>query len=96
MFTVLIVMVVGVVFGYYLRNRKKAVKFADKFTMWAIYLLLFLLGIAVGANELIMKNLPKLGFKALVISLGGIGGSVLLAWAAYLIWFKPKKDSHEG
>lgn len=96
MFTVLIVMVVGVFFGYFLRNRKKLVKFADKFTMWAIYLLLFLLGIAVGANEIIMKNLPRLGFKALIISLGGIAGSVLLAWAAYVIWFKPKNNNHEG
>lgn len=95
MFTVLIVMVVGVGVGYFLRNRKRIVRFADKFTMWAIYLLLFLLGIAVGANDIIMKNLPKLGFKALVVSLGGIGGSVLIAWAAYLIWFKPKNDSHE-
>ncbi|HZJ73460.1 MAG TPA: LysO family transporter [Perlabentimonas sp.] len=96
MFTVLIVMVVGVFFGYFLRNRKKLVKFADKFTMWAIYLLLFLLGIAVGANEIIMKNLPRLGLKALIISLGGIAGSVLLAWAAYVIWFKPKNNNHEG
>ena len=96
MFTVLIVMVVGVFFGYFLRNRKKLVKFADKFTMWAIYLLLFLLGIAVGANEIIMKNLPKLGLKALIISLGAIAGSVLVAWGAYVIWFKPKNNSHEG
>ncbi|MDY0199425.1 MAG: LysO family transporter [Bacteroidales bacterium] len=96
MFTVLIVMVVGVFFGYFFRTRKKMVKFADKFTMWAIYLLLFLLGIAVGANEIIMNNLPKLGFKALVVSLGGIAGSVIVAWAAYVIWFKPKNDNYEG
>jgi uncharacterized membrane protein YbjE (DUF340 family) len=64
--------------------------------MWAIYLLLFLLGVAIGTNEVIVKNLPALGFKALLISLGGVLGSVLVAWLAYRLWFAPKKSDHEG
>jgi hypothetical protein len=58
--------------------------------------LLFLLGVAIGANEVIVKNLPVLGLKALLITLGGIIGSVMLSWIAYHLWFKPKNKNYEG
>ena len=96
MFTVLLIMAFGIALGYIFRKRKRLVKLADKLTMWAIFLLLFLLGIAIGANDVIVKNLPVLGLKALIIALGGVLGSVLLAWAAYRIWFKPTKNDYEG
>jgi uncharacterized membrane protein YbjE (DUF340 family) len=64
-------------------------------TMWAIYLLLFLLGIAIGTNEIIVRNLPTLGLKALLISIGGVVGSVLFASIAYHLWIKPKHSDNE-
>ena len=96
MVTVIIIMCLGIVLGYLIRNRKLWVRLADKLTMWAIYLLLFLLGIAIGTNEVIVKNLPTLGLKALLISMGGVLGSVLVAWLAYRLWFAPKDCEHEG
>jgi uncharacterized membrane protein YbjE (DUF340 family) len=95
MLTVVIVMALGIAFGYLIRAAKRLVSLTDKLTMWAIYLLLFLLGIAIGANDVIIKNLPILGLKALIISLGGVMGSVLLAWVAYRIWFSPKRNEYE-
>ncbi|MDD3567101.1 MAG: LysO family transporter [Bacteroidales bacterium] len=96
MLTVIIIMCAGIALGFLIRNRKRWVRLADRLTMWAIYLLLFLLGVAIGTNEVIVKNLPALGFKALLISLGGVLGSVLVAWLAYRLWFAPKKSDHEG
>ncbi len=96
MLTVILVMAIGIIIGYLIRNYNRWVRLADKLTMWAIYLLLFLLGIAIGANEVIVKSLPKLGLKALLISLGGVLGSVLVAWLAYRLWFASKKSEHEG
>lgn len=96
MFTVLLIMAFGIALGYIFRKQKRLVKLADKLTMWAIFLLLFLLGIAIGANDVIVKNLPVLGLKALIIALGGVLGSVLLAWVAYRIWFKPTNNDYEG
>lgn len=95
MLTVVAIMAVGIALGYLIRNYKVLVKTADRLVMWAIYLLLFLLGIAIGANEVIMKNLHLLGLKALAITIGGIMGSVLLAWLFYHLWFKTKGESHE-
>ncbi len=96
MLTVVLIMTAGIVTGYFIRNFKNIVKIADKLTVWAIYLLLFLLGVAIGANELIMKNLPTLGLKALYISVGGVLGSVFTAWVIYHFFFKVKGKDYEG
>ena len=95
MLTVIIIMCAGIALGYLIQNRKRWVRLADRLTMWAIYILLFLLGIAIGTNEVIVKNLPTLGLKALLISMGGVLGSVLVAWLAYRLWFAPKDSGHE-
>lgn len=96
MLTVVIVMALGIVAGYFLRTKPKITSLADRLTMWAIYLLLFLLGVAIGINEIIVKNLHELGLKALYIAIGGIAGSVLLAWFVYHFWFKQKNNENEG
>lgn len=97
MLTVVLIMTVGIALGYFIRSRKRIAKLADKLTMWAIYLLLFLLGVAIGANGLIMKSLPSLGLTALVITIGSVLGSVLVAWGVYRLFFRAKiKDHYEG
>lgn len=92
MITVVAIMTVGIVFGYIIRNRSTLIKLNDKLIMWAIYLLLFVLGIAIGTNEIIMKSLPTLGLKALAITFGGVMGSILLAWFTYVVFFKNKEQ----
>jgi uncharacterized membrane protein YbjE (DUF340 family) len=96
MLTVVAIMALGIAVGIALRSKPKLIAISDKLTMWAIFLLLFLLGLAIGANEVIVKNLPLLGLQALAIAIGGVVGSVLLAWVAYRLWFKSKNNRHEG
>ena len=73
-------MFLGMIIGYFIRSKKKFVKINDKLTIYAIYLLLFLLGIAMGNNEQIMSNLGSIGLHALLIAIGALLGSVLLAY----------------
>ena len=54
---------------------------------WAILVLLFLLGLAVGHNRQIMDNLGTIGADALLITLGAVGGSVVCAWMVYKFYF---------
>ena len=82
----------GIVIGYFLRGKITLIKINDKLVMWAIYLLLFVLGISIGTNQTIMNSLPTLGLKALAITLGGTIGSVLLAWFTYHKFFKNKEQ----
>ena len=79
MITVILIMLVGIVVGIWLRTKPKFVLVNDKLITYAIYLLLLLLGISIGSNKIIVANLPILGVKALVITLGAVFGSVLLA-----------------
>ena len=92
MITVVLVMTAGIVLGYFIRHKAVLIKINDKLIMWAIYLLLFVLGVSIGTNDTIMKGLPALGLKALAITIGGVIGSVLLAWVTYIKFFKNKES----
>jgi uncharacterized membrane protein YbjE (DUF340 family) len=91
MITVVLVMTAGIVLGYLIRRKSVLIKINDKLITWAIYLLLFVLGISIGTNDTIMKSLPTLGLKAFAISIGGVIGSVIFAWFLYLKFFKSKE-----
>jgi hypothetical protein len=41
--------------------------------------LIFFLGVSVGANPAVVRGLGRLGLQALILSAGGILGSVLVA-----------------
>ena len=71
------IMLLGVFTGYLLKNYQ--LRWVQKWIMLAIWLLLFLLGIAVGTNGEIMNNLDTIGLKGLILALGGVSGSVILA-----------------
>lgn len=79
-------MLFGVVTGYLLRNKKLG--FVQKLISLSIWVLLFLLGIAVGVNDEIMEHLDTIGLQALILSIGGVGGSVVLAWVVYRFFFR--------
>ena len=89
MITVLSLMVCGVILGY--AFKEKNLKFVQKLINYAIFLLLFLLGITVGANGEVMNHLDSIGLEALLITLAAIAGSVLCAWGVYRFFFMSTK-----
>jgi uncharacterized membrane protein YbjE (DUF340 family) len=89
MTTVIVVMLAGILIGFAINRFPKVIRANDKMISWAIYLLLFLLGISVGLNKTIVQNLDKIGLQAAIITLGAISGSVLSLWLVYRFWFKP-------
>lgn len=86
MLKIVCIMLGGVLAGFLLR--KKKLGWVSQFIMVAIWILLFLLGIAVGHNEEILNNLDTIGWQALVLSVGAVLGSVLLAGVVYRYFFK--------
>lgn len=84
------IMFCGIGTGYLLRNKKLGA--IGRIITALIWLLLFLLGIEVGANPRIIQGLQTLGLEALLLSLGGCAGSVLLAWALWKIVYR--KENH--
>ena len=82
MFTIIGIMLTGMLTGYLLRSKK--LSWIHKVITLLIWLLLFLLGIDVGGNETIKKGLHTIGLEAIIITLGAVAGSVLAAWA---LWY---------
>lgn len=83
--------VVGIMLGGLLMGRygpSVSSKVVQKLIVWAIWALLFLLGLSVGSNHQIMDNLGTIGLDAVLITLGAVAGSVLCAWVVYRFYFK--------
>ncbi len=91
MITVLLIMIAGMLIGILFRDNKKVITINEKFTTWAIYILLFLLGISIGTNKTILANLENIGLQAIVITIGALTGSLITALICYNLLFKKKE-----
>jgi len=88
MFTIIGLMLTGMLLGYLLRKRD--LKKVHPIITLLIWLLLFILGIEVGSNEEIIRGLHTIGYEAVVLTLGGTLGSVIVAWALWRALYKRK------
>lgn len=83
MFTIISIMFVGIGIGYVLRNLQFLQKI-EKSTSLTIFLLLFVLGISIGSNSLIINNLGRFGLLATL----SILGSMLASFLVFHLFFK--------
>ncbi|MFR9523745.1 MAG: LysO family transporter [Rikenellaceae bacterium] len=90
MFIVLGIIILGILIGTQIRS-SKAPSIISKLLNAIIYLLLLVMGIAVGGNEQIVNNLPTIGLKALIITAGAVLGSAIFAAVLYRYLFKNRK-----
>ena len=81
MFTIITIMLSGMLTGYLLR--RLLFGRLGRVIAALIWTLLFLLGLEVGSNERIVSGLATLGLEALLITLAGTLGSVLAAWGLW-------------
>ena len=88
MFTIIGLMLTGMLLGYLLRKRD--LKKIHQIITLLIWLLLFILGIEVGSNEQIIKGLHTIGLEAVILTLGGTLASVIAAWALWRALYKRK------
>ncbi|MBP3669968.1 MAG: LysO family transporter [Bacteroides sp.] len=88
MFTIIGLMLSGMLLGFLLRKRQ--LSGISRIITILIWLLLFLLGIEVGNNEQIIKGIHTLGLEAFILTIGGLLGSVIAAWALWKILYKKK------
>ena len=86
MFTIIGLMLTGMLLGFLLRKQK--LSGIHKVITVLIWLLLFLLGIDVGGNQKIINGLHTIGLEAIVITLAAVLGSVTAAWALWYVLYK--------
>ncbi len=93
MLTVIIIMIAGILLGYFIRKENRLTKSVDSIISWLIYLLLFVLGISVGINEVILNNINTILLKVVLLTVGAIAGSVLVSYFTYTLFFKKYETS---
>ena len=67
-----------------------AARWQGRIVTWLIWLLLFLLGIEVGSNVMIVRSLPTLGVEALLLSSAATLSCCVLAW---MLWRFSKNNT---
>lgn len=99
MFIVILFIFLGILSGVLCRKLSTGARISltDVAARWQgrivtrlIWLLLFLLGIEVGSNEMIVRSLPTLGVEALLLSSAATLGCCVLAW---MLWRVSKNNT---
>ncbi len=94
MFYLILTMLVGVVAGLMMR-KVKALSHIGKAISVTIYVMLFFLGVKIGADRNILANLSTLGVQALLLALAGAMGSVFFAALLYRFFFRTEDSRRE-
>lgn len=87
MFTIISIMFTGIGIGYLLRYLRFLQK-VEKSISLTIFLLLFVLGLSIGSNSLIINNIGKFGWQAIVLATLSILGSLLASFLVFHLFFK--------
>lgn len=88
----LVMLFAGIFIGYIEISHKKLLDRLDKLQMIALLILLFVMGIRIGADENVVKSIGTLGAKAIIISLSSIVCSVLFIYVYRFV----KKINKQG
>lgn len=94
MLTFILLMAFGAIMGYTLRRVPNIHK-VNSLIHIVVGTLLFLLGLSIGLNQLIVNNLGYFCGQAAVISSLSILGSLLASLLVYQLFFKKGEISHE-
>lgn len=89
------VMLTGVLLGYACR-KFRGMACLEKSIFATVLLLLFWMGVEVGNNPHVTRNLFSLGGQALLLSLAGMLGSVLAAGFVYRCFFQKSVSEEPG
>ena len=84
MFTIISIMFTGIGIGYLLRDLRFLQK-VEKSISLTIFLLLFVLGLSIGSNSLIINNIGKFGWQAIVLA---TLSSLLASFLVFHLFFK--------
>ena len=87
MFTIISITFTGIGIGYLLRDLRFLQK-VEKSISLTIFLLLFVLGLSIGSNSLIINNIGKFGWQAIVLATLSILGSLLASFLVFHLFFK--------
>ena len=77
---ILIALVLGAIIGYFVKLSNRGTKINGRLQQIGVIFLLFSMGVSIGADSDIIKNLPSIGLKAFLFAVGTIGCSILAVY----------------
>jgi uncharacterized membrane protein YbjE (DUF340 family) len=92
MLIVFIFLTAGVLIGWTIKNRTVLITVSEKLLDWAIYLLLFFMGLSTATSKQVINNIGKLGVLVLIITAAALFGSII---AGIIIYKKFFRDDNE-
>ena len=87
MFIFISIMAIGAIIGYSLKSKKDLSKVSTLIQI-VVCVLLFILGLSVGGNKLIISNLTYYCEQAAIISVLSLVGSSVAAMLVFNLFFK--------
>jgi uncharacterized membrane protein YbjE (DUF340 family) len=69
-------LIAGVGIGWLIRERRSWVRVSERLVTGFVYLMLFLLGLGVGADPELIRNVRSLGLQAFGIAFFALAGSI--------------------
>jgi uncharacterized membrane protein YbjE (DUF340 family) len=93
MWTIFISLGVGIFLGFSNKLPKKVIRHNDQITFYGVVALLFIMGISIGMNKEIVKNIQVLGLQSLVFAFFGVLGSVIVVFMVSKILLRGGKPS---
>lgn len=94
MFKILGLMFLGIIIGYGLR-RISLLRKVEVSISYTVFLLLFVLGVTIGSNKLIVDNLFSFGWQAVLLALSATVGSILASWIVLKLFSLLKRKRYE-
>ncbi len=82
MWSIAVTVTLGIIIGLFIKWTEKHRKINSNFQLLGLSTLLFLMGISIGSNPDIVKNLSLIGLKSITFSILTIIFSVLTIFAA--------------
>lgn len=83
-------LLIGILIGYKEIAHRKLLDGLDKLQMAALILLLFVMGVRIGADENVMASIEIIGFKAFVYAL------ITILFSVFFVWLYEKKFMRGG
>jgi uncharacterized membrane protein YeaQ/YmgE (transglycosylase-associated protein family) len=77
MWNILLFFAIGMIIGWFARNRTQLRNAAGWITNILLGMLIFMLGVSAGNQPEVTENFSQLGLTAIMIALGAIIGSIL-------------------
>lgn len=93
---ILIALLLGAIIGYFVKLSPRGTRINGRFQQIGVIFLLFSMGVSIGADSDIIKNLPEIGLKAFLFAAATITCSIV---AVYILsekfLVKKSKDKSE-